>query len=100
MVRGHTPLQVSLNGKPDDPIGSLGSDEFLRPSNRFLSKLDDVTCLCSGRIWDVFWVPTGYGPWCKFGERGNVEAGFTRCREEARKTVESMRTWGSRYRSG
>lgn len=73
-VGGHTPLQVSPDGKPGGPDQSVGCDLFVRVPDGYLRKPDEASCLGVGRVRDVFGIATGHGPWSEFGERADVEA--------------------------
>ncbi len=76
---GHTPLQVSPNGKPGGPDRSVRRDLVVRVLDGGLCESDESACLDLGRILDVFGVAPGDCPRCEVGQRVDVESDIVRC---------------------
>jgi len=73
---GHTPLQVSLNGKPGGHDQSVRCDLLMRVLDGGPRESDESACLDLGRILDVFGVSPGHCPGREVGQRGDVESGI------------------------
>ena len=73
---GHTPLQVSPNGKPGGPDRSDRGDLLVRVLDGGQREPDESAGFDLSRIFDVFGVAPGHRPGCEVGQRGDVESGI------------------------